>query len=90
MVNPVKRFRPDAKYVSAGKQEYVIEQVGAYWKVSRWGGGLLNKNLNQLWTSFGDAERALIQFLKSTDRILRKSRYPGCPAPRRTNSTEPS
>lgn len=78
LTKPVpKRMRPDAKYASAGKQEYTIEQGDrGYWRVHRYKGGPLPRSLDQMFTTFRECERELIKFLRTTDRPLRKAIWP--------------
>lgn len=88
LTKPVpKRMRPNAQYVSAGKQEYIIEQRGKFWKIVKYKGGKNHPQLDQTFTTFGECERELIKFLRSTDRLLRKAVWPGR---KLTNSTAPS
>lgn len=66
----------DPTYVSAGRQEYKIEQDGVFWQVKRWPRGVLPRSLRTQFTSFKQCEDALIRFLKSKDK-WGKALYPG-------------
>jgi hypothetical protein len=67
--NAQKRVRPDAKYVSAGLQEFYIErdEIG-YWSIKMYLNYQLPVKLQGKWISFIEAERKLIDYLKSKDK----------------------
>lgn len=66
------RLRPDAKYVSGGLEEFVINKLPTgFYRIARWKGGRMSKKLDQLFTTYEDAEKRLIQHLRSTDKFGR-------------------
>jgi hypothetical protein len=70
-------MRVDAKYVSAGRQEYTIQQSNVGWKIVRYMGGHSPKRLRGDFTTFRSAEQTLVNYLIQTDK-WGKAIYPGC------------
>ena len=70
------RVSTNPTYVSAGREEYLIEQEGPLWYVRRWKRGLLPPQLRTRFTSFRACEDTLIAYLKSKDK-WGKAMYPG-------------
>ena len=66
------RVSPNAKYVSGGLEEFVINKTttGLY-RIARWKGGRMSNKLDQLFTTHEDAEKRLVQHLRSTDKFGR-------------------
>lgn len=75
--NALKKVRADAKYVSAGRQEYTIQQSNVGWKIVKYMGGLSPERLKGDFTTFRSAEQTLINYLIQTDK-WGKAIYPGC------------
>ena len=81
-----KRARHSKKpvYLSSKMTEYMIEQdADALFKIKRYKGGKLAKDLQGRWTNYSDCETALIQWLEKHDK-MGWSRYPGCKNKRTT------
>lgn len=71
---------PGAKYISAGRKSYDIRQNSSgYWYILAYR-GIIKTCLRGQFTSFGDAERVLIQYLKSKDKFGDRAFYPGSKA----------
>ena len=68
-------YRPGAKYISNGGQEYEILRNGNLYKIQRYLGGQLAKKLKGSFLRYTEAEEILINYLKSTDTGY--ARYPG-------------
>lgn len=82
---------PGAEYVSRAGKAYTIVVESGLWRIKPYrASGFPQSFVQTSYTNFKDAENALIQYLKSTDRPWKRATYPGCPEPKPTKSTEPS
>jgi hypothetical protein len=68
----LRYMRPTAKFVTTGRREMVIEQIPGTtkWRARFWraGVGKLPTEIDTSFTSYRDAENALIQYLRRTDK----------------------
>lgn len=75
-------------YLSGSLREYFIKtNSSGYYIIKAYKGGPVAKKIEGQYTSFNQAEKALIAFLETTDKTG-LSRYPGCPERRQTNYTQ--
>lgn len=73
----VKNYRPGAKFISAGGQEYFIKvSEDNFYVVGAFRSGAMPPQLSSKYTSAIKAEEALISYLRYSDR-LDYARYPG-------------
>lgn len=72
------RVYPGAKYVSSALREYRIirDRTGAF-KIKIVFGGRLPNDCTGRFTSYAQAETALIRYLRRTDRGNNVAKYPG-------------
>ena len=70
------KWRPGAPYISNGGQEYVISRQGNFFSIHRYNGGQIPKKFKTSYTSFQEAEKHLVVYLKKGDRNG-YARYPG-------------
>ena len=84
--NALKFVRPGAQYVDAHRREYYIKESGVFFKVIKFKGGTLPKEMSGQFMTRRDAEKALVGYLRRTDKFG-KARYPGWQEQQRTNST---
>lgn len=71
------RLRPEAKYVTRGGKEYIIEPQGSMWSIRMWAGGQRPDRLKGSFISYAEAERQLITYLRARNKFGRKGFYPG-------------
>lgn len=75
--NALKQVSSNPVYVSAKRKEYKItEAERGLWKIYSYNGGVLPNVLKGRYTSFKEAERALIAWLKLTDKFGNRAVYP--------------
>lgn len=76
----------DPVYMSDDFREFRIkQQKNGHWKITYYS-GKTPKEVAGTFTNFKQAEQRLVNWLKRYNKGY--ARYPGCPKPRPTNSTE--
>lgn len=75
--NALKQVSKNPVYVSAKRQEFIIEhkERGMY-RIRPWHGGIVANDLKGTFTSFKAAEAVLIAWLKRTDKFGNRAVYP--------------
>jgi len=72
------KMRATATYVSGRLREYTIQDAKPYgYKIVPFGGGKLADEISGTFMNFRTAEKALIAYLRRTDKWGRAI-YPGC------------
>jgi len=75
--NAKRKVRPDAKYVSAKLQEFIIDRDDlGYYYIRLYKGGRLHESLQGRFISFADCERRLIARLEATDKFGGRAIWP--------------
>lgn len=78
-----ERRSDNPTYMSSRHVEYlIVKDEAGFWKVVMYKGGFTPKPLRGRFTQFSLAEKALISWLKRTDKF-REAIYPGCAQSRR-------
>lgn len=73
----VLNYRPGAKFISAGGQEYFIKvSDDNFYVIGAFHSGVIPPKISSKYTSVVMAEEALISYLRHSDR-LSYARYPG-------------
>ena len=73
----VLNYRPGAKFISAGGQEYFIKvSDDNFYVIGAFRSGVIPPQISSRYTSVVLAEEALISYLRHSDR-LSYARYPG-------------
>lgn len=70
------RYRPGAKFISNGGQEYVLRQDGKFFYIHPHEGGPTPPELQGLFLNKLELEQRLISYLRKTDKNG-YARYPG-------------